>query len=361
MKKIRTAIIGQGRSGRNIHATNLISKELNDKFQVVAVCDPRIERCGESVTECGCEAYQDYRQMLQRNDIDLVVNASMSHQHVPINIEIMEAGHNLLSEKPLAATCAEVDRMSETAGRNNVLFAVFQQSRFSPTFLKVKEVMDSGVLGRIIMVKVYFNSFARRWDWQTLQCMNAGNLFNTGPHPLDQALQLFGGNDDPEVFSIMDSVNFAGDAEGFVKVILKGKDHPVIDLEVSSCAAHTPLVYQVFAANGGLSGDHSKLEWKYFDPIAQPIPQLIMEPMPERKYCGETLEWKNDSWVSSEKELDFNYRVVKFYESLYSTIRDGAPLAVSVEQVRRQIKVIEECHRQNPLPRKFSATTGIQS
>lgn len=353
MKKIRIAIIGQGRSGRDIHAKNLNTEALKDKFEIVAVCDPLLERCNETVAECACEVYADYRQMLERRDIDLVVNASMSHQHVPLNMEIMQAGHNLLSEKPLAANSAEVDAMTELAHKKNVFFAVFQQSRFSPTFLKVKEIIDSGVLGRIIMIKVCFNGFARRWDWQTLQCMNAGNLLNTGPHPLDQALQLMGGDDDPEVFATMDSVNVAGDAEDYVKVILRGKDRPVIDLEVSSCAAYSPIVYQVYAAKGGLTGDHSKLEWKYLAADTPPIPALIREPMPERKYCSETLEWKEDSWESTEEELSFDYRVVEFYKNLHSAIISGKSPVVTVSDVRRQIKVIEECHRQNPLPRKY--------
>ncbi len=351
MRKIRVGVIGQGRSGRNIHA-KCLHERLRDRFEVGAVSDPRPERCEESHRETGCEVHTDYRTLLEDSSLDLVVNASMSDQHVPINLEIIAAGRNLLAEKPLAPTAADVDRMTEAAEKAGVLFAVFQQSRFAPTFLKLREILDSGILGRTVMIKVAFNGFARRWDWQTLQARVGGNLYNTGPHPLDQALQLFG-DEDPSVFCLMDRVNTFGDAEDHVKVVLSGANRPTIDLEISSCAGHSPYVYQVYASCGGLIGDHARLEWKYFKPEEAPEQRLVRDPLPNRAYCGEELTWHTDSWESTPEWLSFDYRVEAFYASLYETMVNGAPLAVTVPQVRRQIAVIEECHRQNPLSRRF--------
>ncbi len=347
MHRIKVGIIGQGRSGRDIHARTLIDR-LADKFEIVAVSDPLPERMEETRAETGCRTYADYRMMLDARNMDLVVNASMSHQHVPLNHEIMNAGLNVLSEKPLARCVADVDAMMATARKNGVRLAVFQQSRFATTFLKVKDIMDSGLLGRIVMVKVYFNGFARRWDWQTLQEMTAGNLLNTGPHPLDQALQFFGGDDTPDVVCHMDRVNTFGDAEDHVKIILSGRDRPVIDLEVSSCAAYAPMVYQVYGAQGGLSGDHAKLNWKYFKPEEAPPQQLIREPLPDRRYCTETLVWYEEAWEALPEALEFNCRVAAYYEDLYAAMTEGRPLTVTLAQVRRQIMIIEECHRQNP-------------
>lgn len=351
MKKIRVGIIGQGRSGRDIHAKCLINR-VSARYEVAAVCDIRPERCKESQQETGCRVYTDYHEMLNDRTIDLVVNATMSHQHVPVSLDIIASGHHLLSEKPLAKNVAEVDKLIAAAKKADVLFAVFQQSRFAPTFLKVKEIVDSGLLGRAVMIKVAFNGFARRWDWQTLQSCLAGNLYNTGPHPLDQALQLFG-DADPEVCCMMDRVNTFGDAEDQVKIILRGPGRPVIDLEISSCAAYSPYVYQVYGSNGGLTGDHGHLEWKYFKPEEAPEQHLVSEPMPDRKYCAEELKWYNDAWDSTKEELHFDFRVEKFYDALYETMVNGHPLVVTVPQIRRQIAVIEECHRQNPLSRRF--------
>lgn len=350
MRKIRVGIIGQGRSGRNIHSASLERPKMRDRFEVVAVCDLIEERCNESCeVHSGCKAYTDYREMLKDKSIELIVNASQSPDHVDISIEALEAGFAVLSEKPLARHVADVDRLAEAVKRTGNFFAVFQQSRFAPTFRKVKEVMDSGVLGRIVMVKVAFNGFARRWDWQTIQDMCAGNLLNTGPHPLDQALQLMGDVDPDKIVCVMDRANTWGDAEDHVKLLMTKAGYPTIDLEISSCSMFNPYVYMVYGTNGCLSGDHTKLDWRWFDPEEAPEHELVREPMEGRAYCSEKLDFYNASWTSSEEGTGFNSRVEKLYFNLYDAMVNGKPLEVTLDQVRRQIAVIEECHRQNPL------------
>lgn len=349
MKKIRVGIIGQGRSGRNIHAHTVINVA-NDKFEIGAVCDLIPERCEPSKKDTGCAVYTDYKKMLKDKSLDLIINATTSEQHVAVTKKILDAGFNVLTEKPLARKASDVDKLIKKAKEVGKVFAIYQQSRFAPYFTKVREIIDSGVLGRIVMVKIAFNGFARRWDWQTLQCMGAGNLSNTGPHPLDQALQLFG-DADPEVFCLMDKVNSFGDAEDHVKLILHGKGHPTIDLEISSCCAYPVYTYQVYGANGGISGNMKKLEWKYFKPEEAPEQKLIRAPMPNLAYCSEKLNWYTGVWDESENVNLFDCMAKQFYDRLYETLVNGAPLAVTQQEVRRQIAVIEKCHKQNPMPK----------
>jgi len=349
MKKIRVAIIGQGRSGRNIHARNMAN--MKDKFKVVAVCDQLPGRCDKSKEEFGCDTYTDYRKMMKRDDIDLMINATTSEQHVSVTLKLLDAGFNVLTEKPLARRAADVDKIIKKAKETGKFFAIYQQSRFAAYFQKVKEVINSGVLGRIVMIKVAFNGFARRWDWQTLQDMNAGNLLNTGPHPLDQALNLFG-DADPDVFCLMDRANCFGDAEDHVKLILSKKGHPTIDMEVSSCCAYPLYTYQVYGTQGGLTGNMNHFEWKFFKPSEAPKQKLIKEPLPELAYCSETLKWHSKQWDASPEEADvFTYAGTRFYNNIYNALVKGTPLEVTPQQVRRQIAVIEKAHKQNPFPK----------
>ena len=71
MKKMRIAIIGQGRSGRDIHGKFFLS-ELNDICEVVAIVDAIEGRRERAKTEFGCDVYADYRELFNRNDIDLI-------------------------------------------------------------------------------------------------------------------------------------------------------------------------------------------------------------------------------------------------------------------------------------------------
>ena len=353
MSKIRVGVIGQGRSGYNIHVRAL--REMTDKYEIAAVADPMEGRIDDAVEQLGAAGYKDYKEMLKRTDLDLVVNATPSPLHVPVSLEIMDSGHNVLCEKPLARHASDVDRLVAKSKETGKLFAIFQQSRFAPYFQNVRRVIDSGVLGRIVMVRIAFNGFGRRWDWQTLQDHNAGNLLNTGPHPMDQALQLFGTDAMPEITCIMDRANSFGDAEDFVKIILKGKGRPVIDLEISSCCAYSSNMYLIDGTLGGLKSTADHAEWKYFKPEEAPEQHLILEPMPDRAYCSEKLEWHEGSWDLPEEQSDwFLYMAKTFYNHLYETIVNNAPLVIPPEHVRQQLAVIEECHKQNPFSRMQS-------
>ena len=349
MDPIRVGIIGQGRSGRDIHAVYLAS--VPGQYKIVAVADPLQDRCERAEKEFGCASTTSYRKLLQRDDLDLVVNASPSHLHVPITKEALRKGHNVLCEKPLARRAREVDALVAAAAKSGKLLAAFQQSRFAPYFEQVRKVIQSGLLGRIVMIKVAFNGFARRWDWQTLQACNAGNLLNTGPHPVDQALMLFDeGLAMPKVWCKMDRANTWGDAEDHVKIMLWGDGRPTIDLEISSCCAYPKYTYQVYGTYGGLTGDTAHIEWKWFDPAQAPAQHLIREPLPGPSYCSEKLPWQQDAWDQPTEVANlFHHMSGRFYDCLHKTLTEGAPLAVTVEQVRRQIAVIEQCHKQNPL------------
>jgi scyllo-inositol 2-dehydrogenase (NADP+) len=354
VKPIQVAILGQGRSGRDIHAANLAL--LPDLYQVAAVVEPIEARRQRAAAECQCDTYADYRELFTRRDIDLVVNATPSHLHPSITIDLLEHGFNVLVEKPMARSVDEVDAMIDAARQSGRLLAVFQQSRFAPYFQKVRSVIDSGVLGRIIQIQIAFSGFARRWDWQCLQAYYGGSLLNTGPHPLDQALQLFGDAENPHVTCFMDRVNTFGDAEDYVKLLLHASGHPVIDLEISSCNTYPSFTYQVQGSRGGLKGTMKRVDWKYFRNEEAPEQRLIREPLSKPDgtpaYCSEQLTWYAEHWKLPEHQKNlFQTITTAFYQHLYETLTANVPLVITPEQVRRQIAVIEECHRQNPFPR----------
>lgn len=358
---VRIAIIGQGRSGRNIHAEYLKTKP--DRFKIVAVVDMIEDRRRRAMQEYGCDAYADYHELFKRRDLDLIVNSSFSYMHAPISLDILKHGYNVLCEKPLANKVQDVDRLIIAARKAKKVFAIFQQSRYAPYFQQVRKVIASGVLGRIVQITMEWNSFGRRWDWQTLQSYNGGNLLNTGPHPLDQALVLFG-DGQPEVRSYMDRANTFGDAEDHAKVILSGAGHPVIDLEISSCCPYAPFNYRVCGTHGGLSGTTTALEWKYFKPSEAPKQKLIKAPLRDENgspmYPRETLTWHAGKWpedVPAKGKASATYSPATaananltelFYNMLLKTLLKGAPLEVTPEQVRRQVAVIELCQKQNP-------------
>jgi predicted dehydrogenase len=348
---LRVGVLGQGRSGYDIHVRWL--RQAGGQFKVVAVADALAERRAQAKAELGAKTFRDYRPLLADRSLqlDLVVNALPSFLHPEATIEALAAGHNVVCEKPLARTVAGFDRMIAASRRARRVLLPFQNSRFRPFFAKIQEVIASGKLGEIVHVRINYSGYGRRWDWQTIQEYWGGNLLNTGPHPVDHAVVLFGERM-PKVCARLVSANPYGDAENFAFVMLYGKGAPTIDILISSFLAYPQGdMYSVSGTLGGLAGGPNALRWKYFDPARAPKHRRADGRWSDKRaYCGETLPWVEEQWQQEEGKT-FDVFTKGFYDNAYDVLVNDGPRVVTLEQVRRQIAVMEECHRQNPMPR----------
>ena len=228
-----------------------------------------------------------------------------------------------------------------------------QNLRYTADFLKIREVIASGKLGRIILIRIAWHWFRRRWDWQTLKEFGGGSLNNDGSHVIDQALLLFG-DAEPQIFCHMEATPLSmGDAEDHVKIIMQAAGAPMMDMEFSNAWAYPQETWSVVGTQGGLSGSHSQLRWKFVDPAALEPRQVSRQPTPDRSYNREVLPWQEESCeFPDEAYTDSNKRL---YQDLYRTLRQNAPLAVTAESIRRQIAVLEQCRAQSDLYRLTTA------
>ena len=354
MKKLNVAIIGQGRSGRDIHGYYFRS-ENNTHYEVVAVVDQLEHRRKRAAEEYHCDVYEDYHALLDRKDIDLVVNSSYSCDHYPITLDLLNHGFNVVTEKPFAVHAADCDDMIRAAKENGVMLCVFQQSHFAPYYRKVREIVDSGVLGRLIEIKIQFSGWSRRWDWQCSQRFGGGCLRNTGPHPMEQALDLLDSDEMPTVASRLDLVNSFGDAEDFAKVVMMLPGKPVIDVEISSCNKHADFTYLIEGSQGSMKATMKHVNVQYMIPAEAPEQKLILDSLEGEdgtpRYCKEQLTWHE---IDEDIEgTAFDVGAVRYYENIYQHLTEGEPLVIRPEKIRQMVAVMEEVHRQNPFPVKY--------
>jgi predicted dehydrogenase len=339
---IRVGIAGLGRSGWGIHARLL--EPLADMYQVVATTDLIEERRQEMAARFGCRAYSDLTSMLQDPEVELVVNSLPSYLHPGGSIEALQAGKHVVCEKPMAARVADADKMIAAARDSGRVLAVFQNRRYAPDFQKVQEIIASGKLGRIVMIRLAWQGFSRRWDWQTLRKNDGGSLNNTGPHMLDWALQLFGPGK-PEIFCHLERTLTLGDAEDHIKIIFSGPNVPMLDLEITSACAYSQEPWLVMGTQGTLTGTTRALRWKYHDPAQLALKEVDERPTPDRSYNREAIPWVEETWDVSEYTGPGQ---TGFYLDLYESIREGKPLFITLESVRRQVEVLQECHTRYP-------------
>lgn len=116
---------------------------------MAAVCDPDKARQNEAIERFDCLAYNTIHELLANEAVELVVVATPSQLHANDVIAALRAGKHVIVEKPMAPSLAEVDAMIPTANETGKLLTVNQNYRYHGDFLKVKEVIDSGVLGAL--------------------------------------------------------------------------------------------------------------------------------------------------------------------------------------------------------------------
>ena len=357
MKKLRVAIIGQGRSGYGIHGEYFHS-ESNTNYEVVAIVDAIPERRERAKKEFGCDTYENYTELFARKDIDLIVNASFSHQHYSIAKDCLEHGYNVLNEKPFAKTYYEAMDLIKTAEKNGVLVTAFHQSLYGPTIFKMKEIIASGKLGNIKQINMRYCGFGRRWDWQTLQNHCAGGVYNTAPHPIGIALDLLGWDPAAKVaFSHLDTALTSGDANDMAKIIITAPGKPLVDIEVNSADAFRSNNFKVLGDRGSMvCGVGGAVEIKYIvDEELDPRPvtdQPLTNPETGKPaYCSEKLPIHEETFETSTDLFGSASHV--YYQRLYETLANGAPLYITAQKAAKVIEIIEAVHAQNPLPLKY--------
>ena len=350
MKKLKTAIIGYGRSGRNIQTRALT--HLPDLYDIDIYVEADAQRQEMVKKEMNKPVLAAYTELYGRNDIDLVINASFSQDHARISRDLLKRGFNVVCEKPVARDTKELQTVLDAAKESGKKYFGFQQAGFGEAFLKLREIIASGVLGRIVEVSLRYEKLARRWDWQTVHENIGGVFHNIGSHNVNMALILMGFPKDIEVFACMDRAIFSGNAEDYAKVILRAPGAPVIDLIQTHSNAYPTQLYAVQGTNGTLIGDLKWLTWKYFKPEEiQPV-KVDAAPIRNEKgepaYCSEPLKFYEESWKADENNNQAEEREgLVFYRAVHASLTNNEEFPIKNEHLMLQMKVMEAAYDQN--------------
>ena len=336
---ITVAVVGQGRSGYDIHVARMKN---DDRFKIVAVADFDEERRQGSVEEFGCVAYPDHASMLKEVDAELVVVSSYSFTHAPIAVEALEAGFNVLVEKPIAMNTKWVDRMILARDASGKKLFPFQNYRYFPEFSHLKKIMDDGVIGKVFEVRIRLLGFSRRNDWQTLREYGGGVLNNTCPHFLDIMLQLLGAPV-AEHFTDLKLVTNVGDVENHVRIIVKGENGRIGDMLVSSVDAFPEPKWTMLGSQGSLICDGKTTQIKRFDMEDLPPYEVRRGPSLNRNY-----DYGDNQVPFKEETRDVTETPPgDLYDNLYAVLREGAEQDITAEGVRDVVRITEAARKKD--------------
>lgn len=263
--KIRVGIWGLGRAGNGMHIHEL--GLYPDMFEIVAGCDwdpARREAAAKKLP--GRPVYEKGEELLKDPNVELVSVATRSPDHVKHAIQAVEAGKMVMVEKPMACRIEDALELQKVADANPGKVFVRHNRRFEAAFSHIREIIKSGKLGHIFEIKLCRHNYQWRADWQTILDCGGGQLLNWGPHLVDHALQFL---ECPvkELWSDLAIVASRGDAEDHVKIVFKGENGRVVDVEISGGASLGDPVYAVRGSRGTLmSWDEKRLKLKYLAP-----------------------------------------------------------------------------------------------
>jgi len=192
---IRTAVVGFGLSGRVFHAP-LIAADARFSLDIIATSDAgrqaaALERYPDATVVPDGDAV-----LALAGNLDLVVLGTPPATHYPLAKAALEAGLDVVVDKPFAVRSAEGQELIELAERLGRVLSVFQNRRWDGDFLTLRKLLAGGALGSVTRFESRFERWSpeisKAWKADATAADGGGALFDLGSHLIDQALQLFG-------------------------------------------------------------------------------------------------------------------------------------------------------------------------
>ena len=174
-------------------------------------------------------AHGSYEALLADPEIDVIYNSLPNHLHAEWTIKALRAGKHVLCEKPFALTLAEVDAMSQAAHETGkVLAEAFMYLHHAQT-LKIKEIVDSGVLGKLQLIKGAFTfTLTREGNYRWMEEMGGGSIWDVGCYPISFARMIIGA-EPVEVFGWQLTGQGGSDESFFGQMRFKDEVHMQFD------------------------------------------------------------------------------------------------------------------------------------
>jgi predicted dehydrogenase len=190
MTTTKVGIIGSGFIG-DIHAAAF---RMVADAEVVAVASPTPGKAKRFAQEHGIpQAFENYRDLLAVKDIALVTLGVPNDLHCEVTLAAARAGKHVVCEKPMCRTLEEADRMIDACRKAGVLLMYAEELCFAPKYVRAKQLVDEGALGKAFLVKQSEEHFGPHepWFWD-INRSGGGVLLDMGCHSIEYARWVFG-------------------------------------------------------------------------------------------------------------------------------------------------------------------------
>lgn len=334
MKKIiNTALVGFGLSGKAFHAPFI---QTHPGFKLCKVVERH--RNDSAANYPDATIVRSFDDVIKDPLIELVVITAPNIYHFEMVQKCIEAGKQVIIEKPFTNTFKEAEALIKLADRKDTKLFVYQNRRLDGDFLTIQKIFKSGVLGDIQYYEAHFDRFAperKHAAWRDEYLPGSGILFDLGPHLIDQALVLFG---EPKTIQAdIQSQREGSIVDDYFNITLSYPNTTVV-LTAGMLVQDLGPRYIIHGVKGSFI--------KYgIDPQEA---ELRKGEMPGGEGWGEETADKWGLVTIDYDDLNFDGRVetepgnyMDFYNNVYNTLVNSDEQAVKPQEAAHVIRVIE--------------------
>lgn len=337
MQLVKTGLCAFGMSGKIFHAPFL--KE-HPGFLLSAIVERSKEESNEKYPEA--TIYRSVEEMLQHADIELVVVNTPVQTHFEYVKMALEAGKNVIVEKPFTVNVAEAEELVRLAEEKSLFLSVYQNRRFDRDYLQVQKIMNEGKLGDIKEAEIRFDRFrtepSGKAHKENPEATGSGSLHDLGSHLIDQATQYFGLPEKlfADVFS-MKGKDFAND---YFEIVLYYQNNLRVRLKSSVFTKEAHYAYAIHGEKGSFLQERTDNQENEL--AAGAIPEYGKEWTKPLKEADGILNFLNEHkdtermLTSSEPGNYMNY-----YQQIYEFIVFGYALPSPAEEIIKNMKIID--------------------
>jgi UDP-N-acetyl-2-amino-2-deoxyglucuronate dehydrogenase len=334
MKKLGIALIGCG----NIADSHLKAIQELEEASLIGVYSRSEERARTTAEAYGCQWTTEMNELITRDDVDVVDIITSSGSHAKIAKSALEAGKHVVVEKPLTLSVADADELIELARSKNKVLSVIFQRRFEPNIQAAKAAVDSGHLGKILLIEVRTPNFRTQEyydsaDWRGTYAEDGGALMNQGIHQIDQ-LVWFGGKL-KSVFGKTATLTHQMEAEdlGLAIVTFENGGYGSIMASTSLSPGFAGTIH-IFGEKGSILIEGPSITGWHVPGISAPRQEADN---PSKDGASDP---RNINYLNHKLQLD----------NVLKSIIKGSPLKVTAEEGRESVRLINAIYQ--------SANTG---
>lgn len=289
--------------------------------------------------EAGFHTYETEEAMLADESIDVILVATPNDTHRPIALRAMEAGKNVIVEKPATLSLKELTELEDMAGKTGQFLTVHQNRRWDEDLLTVREILKDQTMGEIFRIESRVHgSRGIQGDWRKEKAHGGGMVLDWGVHLFDQIFRLTGERRLKTVYATLTNVTNQEVDDGFTAVLrFEGGLEVLVEVGTNNFIS-LPRWY-VLGENGSAVVE----DWDLSGKIVKAFSEEEKEIVPVRTAAGltKTMAPRREDTIRVEELPRVPGDIADFHRNVAAVLLRGEEPAVKLPEVKRVMRLME--------------------